>query len=149
MYSTLGERLCLDSRYTVRVLFALAGIVAVAGSASYLYPGWLMSEPIMLGLCANSAVLAEFHLRVNVRAPRVWNAPPATSNHDLLMDLCWVKTLVGARWLNCCLVFFLMLFYLFFVLMPSGSCFFFFFFFFFLGYFWVGANYAFGDSLSF
>lgn len=63
MYNTAGERLCLDSQCTVWVLFAFAGIVMVASCASYLCPGWLMSEPIMLGLCANSAVLAEFHLR--------------------------------------------------------------------------------------
>lgn len=106
MYNTLGERLCLDSQCTVWVLFALAGIVAVAGSASYLYSGWLMSEPIMLGLCANSAVLSEFHLRVNVRAPCVWNRPLANLQTWFINGFLLGWNAVKARWLNCCLFFF-------------------------------------------
>lgn len=107
MYNTLGERLCLDSQCTVWVLFALAGIVAVAGSASYLYSGWLMSEPIMLGLCANSAVLSEFHLRVNVRAPRVWNRPLANLQTWFINGFLLGWNAVKARWLNCRLLFFI------------------------------------------
>lgn len=57
----------------------------------------------MLDLCANSAVLAEFHLRVNVRAPRVWNTPPANLQTWFINAFLLGLNAVQTGWLNCCL----------------------------------------------
>lgn len=110
MYNSSGEEggALFGQSLHSGVLFALAGRVAAAAPASYLGPGWLTSEPITSGRCANSAVLAEFHLRVNVRAPHVWNAPPAGCLQTWFINgfLFGLNTVRGEGVNSCCLVFF-------------------------------------------
>lgn len=78
----------------------------------------------MLGLCANSAVLAEFHLRVNVRAPCVWNAPPANLQPWFINGFVLGLNTGRSKVIELLFISLVLFYFIFFVLMPSVRCFF-------------------------